>query len=75
MRGNRPGLYGAPTRFRRGAADFPSQRTRDEDSHAGDNRDDNRETRDSEWTYAPIPVVGPLVGGALAGLVVRLAGI
>ncbi len=26
----------------------------------------------SDWGYAPIPVFGPLVGGALAGLLVRL---
>jgi glycerol uptake facilitator protein len=26
----------------------------------------------SDWSYAPIPVIGPLVGGALAGLLVRL---
>ncbi len=25
--------------------------------------------RDSDWGYAPIPIVGPLIGGALAGLV------
>jgi glycerol uptake facilitator protein len=25
----------------------------------------------SDWGYAPIPVIGPLVGGALAGLVLR----
>jgi glycerol uptake facilitator protein len=29
--------------------------------------------RDADWAYAPIPVVGPIVGGALAGLVARLA--
>lgn len=29
--------------------------------------------RDSDWAYAPIPVIGPLVGGALAGLLVRWA--
>jgi glycerol uptake facilitator protein len=28
----------------------------------------------SDWTYAPIPVIGPLVGGALAGLLIRLVG-
>jgi glycerol uptake facilitator protein len=27
----------------------------------------------SDWRYAPIPVVGPLLGGALAGVFVRLA--
>lgn len=25
----------------------------------------------SDWSYAPIPILGPLVGGALAGLVVK----
>jgi glycerol uptake facilitator len=30
--------------------------------------------RDSDWAYAPIPVIGPLAGGALAGLFARLAG-
>jgi len=28
--------------------------------------------RDSDWSYAPIPVIGPLIGGALAGLLLRL---
>jgi glycerol uptake facilitator protein len=27
--------------------------------------------RDSDWGYAPIPVIGPLIGAALAGLVIR----
>ncbi len=27
----------------------------------------------SDWGYAAVPIVGPLVGGALAGLVVRCA--
>lgn len=27
----------------------------------------------SNWTYAPIPVLGPLAGGALAGLLLRFA--
>jgi glycerol uptake facilitator protein len=27
----------------------------------------------SDWSYAPIPIVGPLVGGALGGAFVRLA--
>ena len=31
--------------------------------------------RDSDWAYAPIPILGPLAGGALAGLVVKLVGI
>ncbi len=31
--------------------------------------------RDANWSYAPIPVFGPLIGGALAGLFIRLAGI
>jgi glycerol uptake facilitator protein len=26
----------------------------------------------SDWSYAPIPVIGPLLGGALAGLLLRL---
>ena len=30
--------------------------------------------RDADWGYAPIPVVGPLVGAALAGLVAKIAG-
>lgn len=29
----------------------------------------------ADWSYAPIPVVGPLLGGALAGLVLRALGI
>ena len=29
----------------------------------------------SDWNYAPIPVVGPLMGGALAGLAMRVLGI
>ena len=28
----------------------------------------------SDWRYAPIPIVGPLIGGALAGFVARAAG-
>jgi len=28
----------------------------------------------SDWSYAPIPILGPLIGAALAGLVVRWAG-
>jgi glycerol uptake facilitator protein len=28
----------------------------------------------SDWSYAPIPIVGPLAGGALAGLAMRLIG-
>lgn len=27
---------------------------------------------DSDWGYAPIPVIGPLLGGALAGLLLRI---
>jgi glycerol uptake facilitator protein len=30
--------------------------------------------RDSDWGYAPIPVIGPLVGGALAGVLAWLIG-
>jgi len=26
----------------------------------------------SDWSYAPIPVIGPLLGGAIAGLLLRL---
>jgi glycerol uptake facilitator protein len=26
----------------------------------------------SDWNYAPIPVIGPLIGGALAGWLLRL---
>jgi glycerol uptake facilitator protein len=28
----------------------------------------------TNWSYAPVPVIGPLVGGALAGLLVRVVG-
>ena len=31
--------------------------------------------RDSDWSYAPIPVIGPLIGGALAGLFVAFVGV
>jgi glycerol uptake facilitator protein len=31
--------------------------------------------RDSDWRYAPIPVIGPLVGGALAGILARAVGL
>ena len=31
--------------------------------------------RDSDWAYAPIPVIGPVVGGGLAELFARLAGL
>jgi glycerol uptake facilitator protein len=31
--------------------------------------------RDSDWGYASIPVVGPLIGGALAGILARLVGL
>ena len=30
--------------------------------------------RDSDWGYAAIPVAGPLIGGALAGLVATAVG-
>jgi glycerol uptake facilitator protein len=26
----------------------------------------------SDWSYAPVPIIGPLIGGALAGLSLRL---
>jgi glycerol uptake facilitator protein len=29
----------------------------------------------SDWTYAPVPVVGPLAGGILAGALLRVLGI
>jgi glycerol uptake facilitator protein len=29
----------------------------------------------SDWTYAAIPVVGPLIGGALAGVLLRVLGV
>jgi glycerol uptake facilitator protein len=29
----------------------------------------------SDWSYAPVPVVGPLLGGVLAGLTLRLLGV
>jgi len=29
----------------------------------------------SDWSYAPIPVFGPLVGGALAGVALRVLGV
>jgi glycerol uptake facilitator protein len=29
----------------------------------------------SEWDYAPIPVLGPVIGALLAGLVIRAAAI
>jgi glycerol uptake facilitator protein len=29
----------------------------------------------SDWGYAAVPVVGPLVGGALAGLLLRVLGV
>jgi glycerol uptake facilitator protein len=29
----------------------------------------------SDWGYAPIPVVGPLIGGALAGVLLRVIGV
>jgi glycerol uptake facilitator protein len=30
---------------------------------------------DSDWNYAPIPVIGPLVGGAMAGWLLRILGV
>jgi glycerol uptake facilitator len=29
----------------------------------------------SDWNYAPIPVIGPLIGGTLAGLLLRVLGV
>ena len=29
----------------------------------------------SDWSYAPIPVVGPLIGGTLAGIMLRVIGV
>jgi glycerol uptake facilitator protein len=29
----------------------------------------------SNWSYAPIPVIGPLLGGALAGWLLRVLGV
>jgi glycerol uptake facilitator protein len=29
----------------------------------------------SDWPYAPIPVIGPLIGGALAGVLMRVLGV
>jgi glycerol uptake facilitator protein len=29
----------------------------------------------SDWSYAPIPVIGPLIGGALAGGLLRFLGV
>lgn len=28
----------------------------------------------SDWSYAPIPVVGPLIGGAIAGVLIKVVG-
>ena len=28
----------------------------------------------SDWSYAPVPIVGPLIGGAIAGLMIRWIG-
>jgi glycerol uptake facilitator protein len=28
----------------------------------------------TDWRYAPVPVLGPLAGGAVAGLLVRFVG-
>jgi glycerol uptake facilitator protein len=29
----------------------------------------------SDWNYAPIPVLGPLVGGAIAGVLIKVVGL
>jgi len=29
----------------------------------------------SDWAYAPIPIIGPLIGGAVAGLAIKLIGL
>ena len=29
----------------------------------------------SDWSYAPIPVIGPLIGGTLAGVLLRMLGV
>jgi glycerol uptake facilitator protein len=31
--------------------------------------------RNSDWGYAPVPVIGPILGGALAGLLLRVLAI
>ena len=31
--------------------------------------------RDSDWSYAPIPAIAPLVGGVLAGILARVVGL
>ena len=31
--------------------------------------------RDSDWSYAPIPAIAPLIGGALAGMLARAVGL
>jgi glycerol uptake facilitator protein len=31
--------------------------------------------RDSDWSYAPVPVIGPLIGASLAGLLARAVGL
>ena len=31
--------------------------------------------RDSDWSYAPVPVIGPLIGGGLAGILARVVGL
>jgi glycerol uptake facilitator protein len=30
---------------------------------------------DSDWGYAPVPILGPLIGGALAGGLMRVIGL
>jgi len=29
----------------------------------------------SDWGYAPIPVLGPLIGGAMAGVLIKVVGL
>jgi glycerol uptake facilitator protein len=29
----------------------------------------------SDWAYAPVPIIGPLIGAVVAGLFIRIAGL